>query len=200
MEKHGDYSKEWGTSSRRLSELGFYRDLTERYDFRGSSVLELGVGLGEEAKAIWGKSPGCLLGIDKNTGMLYCAREKLKKSDYPVNLIESRKIPEFHLKKGFINIALADYCDFLSFDAALAETFDTAILTFRSCSEQTISQSLDSPQETIYPFLKDNGRFIYIDRCMNLNPERSVERLEAPQGYTLEKAFFEEKPEIRECL
>ncbi|MBN2095198.1 MAG: class I SAM-dependent methyltransferase [Candidatus Aenigmarchaeota archaeon] len=195
----GNYPREWEISSRRLAELGVYEDIARRYPFRGSNVLELGVGPGEETKAIWQQKPNLFLGVDHNWAMLLLARDNLQKEGYSVNLNNPSGIPMFDLKGDSINLALADYYDSSTFDLSLGETFDIALLTFRSAPDPRQMNSIASVSDTIYPLLREGGKFIYADRAFVQNPDSFISRIMAPLGYTLEAAFFEENQNVAEA-
>lgn len=211
-----DYLLSWVKSSVRIHNVGLYDNILDCYPLTGKNVLELGVGPGLETEKIWLKGPETFLGIDKKSRMLSLSERYLKSQGYPVNAkyinlpsfadrITGKNVlndPDFDIKKDAINLALADYNDFTTFDASLSESFDFAFLTFVGGDDGSTAQNVYAVLDALGTadfLLKPGGTFVYAERVFCENPEDIKKRITAPVGYRLNFFEFDENQKYVEA-
>lgn len=204
-----DYVKSWIKSSVNMHKVGLYDKILDCYPLTNKNVLEFGVGPGLETEKIWLKKPETFLGIDKKSRMMNVAEKYLESQGYPVNAkyndlpsvadrITGKNVlnnPGFAIKKDSINLALADYTDFTTFDMSLSEFFDFTLLTFVGGDDGSPSQNVYAVLDALGTadfLLKPGGRFVYAERMFCENPEDIKKRITAPVGYKLNSFEFDE--------
>lgn len=193
-----DYANEWEISSEEMEKRSIYRDIIKNNPVKNLNTLELGCSTGNMSRELWMDNPESLFCIEHSEEMLIKATKTLEKAGIPVNYLDCGQTNKYFygevlldLKtdKSAVNLIHADYTNYLNMMTACKDNyFDIAFLTFTGGLNQTGSDTYGQLVPTLYavhPLLKEDGKFIYIDRVFRRKNKDICLHLEIPQEYKL---------------